>query len=252
MRTSKVQLLAALMLVIFLSTSLLSISQEINSPLSTKKDEASISNNRTIGMLCPPNSIFGQAGDTPTLAYFSDNGPLNNSQKMYDQFTGLVDDIEAIKFWGILWNGGECYTGGPVSFEISFYNDNSGNIGTLEQSFSVTIPPTVTGLMVSGSSLLQFELNLPSPVSLSSGWVSIVRKNPENSPCVFAWANTVSGDDAFGWNELDGSYAYITGDNLAFCLNADPLPIPISNWAILLGVLLIGIFMVVRYRRRLA
>lgn len=31
-----------------------------------------------------------------------------------------------------------------------------------------------------------------------------------------------------------------------------PTPVPVSNWAIILGVLLIGAFMVVRYRRRLA
>lgn len=249
MRTSKTQLWLTLMLATFLSTSLLSISQETKGPLSTKEDGASVSTNRAIEIQCPPNSVFGQVGDTPTLGYFSDNGTLNNSQKMYDHFSGIVDDIEGIKFWGILWSGGECYTGGPVDFEISFYNDNAGAIGTLDQSFSVTITPTVTTWFVSGSSLLEFEFNLPSPVSLNSGWVSVVRKNPGNSACVFAWANTSTGDETFGWNELDGAYAYFTGDNLAFCLTGGPLPVPISNWAILLGILLIGISLLVRYRK---
>lgn len=250
MKTSKTQLLLTLMLVTFLSTSLLSISQETNGPRSTKEEGASISANRAVGMLCPPNSVFGQAGDTPTMGYFSDNGTLNNSQKMYDQFSGLVDDIEGIKFWGILWSGGECYTGGPVDFEISFYNDNTGAIGSLNQTFSATLTPIVTSSLVSGSSLLEFEFDLPSPVLLNSGWVSVVRKNPGNLPCVFAWANTTSGDDAYGWNELDGTYAYFTGDNLAFCLTGGPPPVPISNRAIILGILLIGISLIVRYRKK--
>lgn len=250
MRTRKTQLVVVFLMATLLSSSFLSIGQELNIPLSTKVDEASISANRTIGMHCPSNSVYGQAGDNPTLAYFSDDGALNNSQKMYDQFSGLVYDIEGIKFWGIFWSGGECYTGGPVDFEISFYNDNAGTIGSLDQSFSVTITPTVTGLLVSGSSLLQFEFKLPSPVSLSNGWVSIVRKNPGNSACVFAWANTNSGDDVYGWNELDGSYAYFTGDNLAFCLTGGPLPVPLSNWAIILGILLIGISLLFRYKRK--
>ncbi len=64
----------------------------------------------------------------------------------------------------------------------------------------------------------------------------------------FTVSNTSSG--------LCGVSAYNNAFMDDFCCGDDcsitPPPIPVSNWAIILGVLLIGTFIVVRYRRRLA
>ncbi len=238
-----------LTLTTFLFLSLSSIGQEAERPLSIGEGKL-ITSDRDGELDCPANSIFSQSPVSSTNGYFSDEGTFGGSQNEFDLFYGLTEDITGITFWGTMYDGSDCYTPGPMDFEISFYQDNAGAIGSLVQTFVVTVTPSETGSLLVGTSLLRFDVTLPSSISLASGWVSTVKQNPGNAVCTFAWANTTTGDNSHAYNQYGGIYNY-PDENLSFCLTGNP-PVPISNWAIIIGIFLIGTFMIIRFRRRLA
>ncbi|MCF6170885.1 MAG: hypothetical protein L3J66_07915 [Bacteroidales bacterium] len=236
---------------IFLSASLASFSQVTKKPVSIGEGETFISPDRAGALDCPVNSIFSQPPVNFSDAYYSDEGTLIGSQNIFELFSGLTQNIGGITFWGVLYDGTDCYTPGADTFEISFYNDNAGAIGALFQTFTIIVTPTVTGSIVTGSAVLRFDVTLPSSVALTTGWVSVVKKNPTDMACTFAWVNTTTGDNMSVWNNFGGSYNYAS-DNMSFCLTGAS-QIPLSNWPIILGIFLISTFLVIRYRsRRLA
>jgi len=199
---------------------------------------------------CGANSIFSQSLLNPPSAYSSDEA--GNTQ--LDDFDGLTEDIAGMTYWGFMWDGSsDCYTSGSQDFEIKFFQDNAGSVGTLVETFNITITPTVTGLFYSnGASILRYDVTFPSTVSLSDGWFSVIKQNPSSNPCLFRFLNTTNGDDysAFILPSNPTTINYTT-NNRAFCLAGAP-PIPVSNWALGIGLLLISGFIVVRLRKRWA
>jgi len=237
---------------LFLSTAMFSFSQDTKRPYSTGKAGTTIMPNRDGEFDCPANSIFSQAPVNTNNAYFSDNETNSFNQILYENFYGLTTPIDGITFWGILWNGGSCYSSGTIDFIVNFYQDNSGAAGTLVQSFPVSITPIVTGSIVSSSTVLRFDLALPSAISLTNGWLSVYRVNPNNSYCIFAWINTFNGDGYTGFTSFNSPITYWNGDNMSFCLTGEqqpPLETPVSNWALFIGIGLILAFAVIRFRR---
>lgn len=53
-----------------------------------------------------------------------------------------------------------------------------------------------------------------------------------------------------GFNQFGGAITYFA-DNVAFCLSGpnEPEPVPLSNWALFIGIGLILVFTVVRFRK---
>lgn len=230
----------------------LSFGQDFEKSFSIGGDEVMVTSDRDGELDCPVNSIFGQTPVSANNGFFSDKGTLYNSQNIFENFSGLTGDIGGITFWGLMWEGADCYTPGSQDFEISFFQDNAGTIGTIIQPpFTVTITPTETGSFLLGASVLRYDINFPSSISLPSGWFSVVKLNPGDDDCTFAWINTTNGDNISAWNQMGGTYN-TSIDNISFCLTSGAAAIPVSNWALGIGLLLISGFIVVRFRRRLA
>lgn len=197
---------------------------------------------------CLPGAIFSQPPLGFNNAYFSDESTYWTDQRIYENFSGLTSPIGGMTFWGVLWDGSSCYTGGSDDFVITFYQDNGGAVGSMVQSYPMTLTPTPTASFIIGAVLLRYDLTLPSSVSLSNGWVMVYRENPANSNCAFAWSNTTNGDYLSKFNQYGGSI--ITQPvNLAFCLNGAADQIPLSNWALGLGIFLILVFTMIRFRK---
>jgi len=202
---------------------------------------------------CGVNSIFGQPLLNPPSAYTSDEA--GNTQ--LDNFYGLTEDIAGMTFWGFMNDGnGDCYSSGSQDFEIKFYQDNSGGVGTLVTTFTVTVTPSNTGLTYSYNghdvSILKYDVSFPSNITLSDGWFSAVKSNPTGNSCRFYFLNTTNGDDHSAYITLsDPSTIHYVSNNRAFCLNGVP-PIPLSKWAVAFGVLLILGFIVIRYKTKMA
>ncbi len=206
---------------------------------------------------CGSYSIFSQSLLNPPSGFSSDE----NGNTQLDNFYGLTDPIYSITFWGYMWDGSsDCYISGSQDFEIIFFQNIgdpvNGTIGTLVQTFDITVTPLETGMIYTNTyhgvvaQILRYEVTLPSNVSLSEGWFSVVKKNPTSSSCLFNFLNTTNGDGHSAY-QLHGSsdFNYAT-NNRAFCLSKAP-PIPVSNWALVVGILLITIFIVVRYRKQI-
>lgn len=237
-----------LVLGLMLSASVVSFGQKTLQPASIGKSNAVIMPNRAGELDCPVNSIFSQPPVNVVNAYFSDQSTNWSNQRMFENFYGLTSPIGGITFWGILYNGGNCYSGGSDNFVVTLYQDNAGAVGSQVLSFPIALTPTVTGSFVSDSPLLRYDLALPSSVTLTSGWLMIYRENPSNTTCAFAWATTIAGDGLLGFNQSGGPINYFN-DNVAFCLQGGVPDVPISNWALFIGLGMILVFTVIRFRK---
>jgi len=163
-----------------------------------------VTSDRSGELDCAVNAIFSQAPVNPSTGYFSDAGGM--VQSLFENFYGLTEDIGGITVWAIMWDAGNCYTPGTQDFEITFYQDNAGTVGAMFQPpFNVTVTPTETGSFLNGSSVLRYDIDLPSSISLTNGWFSLVKLNPTNDPCTFGWLNTTVGDNKMAYTHAGGA-----------------------------------------------
>jgi hypothetical protein len=211
----------------------------------------SLSFSQTVHDDCKPGSIFSQPLDAPISAYTSDEAGATQ----YENFYALTSDIGGMTFWGYMWDGNNnCYTPGPQDFKINFYQDNNGAIGALAASFNVTITPTLTGLtFLNGALILRYEVTLPTPVSLSDGWFSVIKSNPTGNSCMFYYLCTYPGDYHSAYSYHASSVIHYSNNNRAICLTeVTSNPVPVSDWALGIGILLILGFIIVRYSLKIA
>jgi hypothetical protein len=231
------------------------LSQNKYEEVGVKIDQSDTFNSRSPLLDCPENSIFSQPPVSSTAALVSDDETVITNQIEFDLFYGITEPIGGITFWGtfIDYNvsGVDCYVPGTYTFNINFYEDNLGSIGTFVRQFTVSVIPSSTGIVLNNGTVLRFEVTLPDAVKMQSGWVSVVRHNPNNLPCLFGWANTFvgSGDGTHYYNQFGGSYIFSTLGDLSFCLTGVASEIPISPWAIAIGIVLIAGATVLRIRR---
>jgi hypothetical protein len=140
-----------------------------------------------------------------------------------DDFWGLTSDIYDIHWYGIsaFWDETVGFTEGDPSgmlFEIRFYEDDSGAPGTEVAQFSGISPTYGPYDIFSGVyQAYRFDFDLPSPVSLSEGWVSI-KSTYSPGDYVFLWLDSDTGND----NAIQEGYGPIY-DNLAFALTGTDL-----------------------------
>ncbi len=156
---------------------------------------------------------------------------------------------------------------GPAdSFILQIYADNSG-LPAATPLFEQT------GLTYSEASGL-FQLNLSSPIQLTAGtyWISVVATMSFTDKGEWGWAWNQDpqiggqfvnqdpdqvidppGSWPASWASASGTWPSQSQYDLCFSIIGNEVaPVPVSNWAIILGVFLIGVFMVIRYRRTLA
>ena len=185
---------------------------------------------------CTPDAFYGQ-NPSSVSAY---NSSTNYIYRCYDNFSGITDDITSIDWWGI----NNC-SQNPMSFEISFYEDNAGSVGNQVANYTAVVTGDPTGYTSLSLPLNKYSLTLPSPVSnLSTGWVSVYANPPNN--CNFYWSISYDGD-----NEVFITNSNTTSPDLAFCLYTTPTFVPISNWAITISAVFMLAFLAFRYRRRI-
>ncbi len=141
----------------------------------------------------------------------------------YDNFAGAYGEVTAVKFWiaDLFYSGGwgECDKPDPAAFQIKFYEDAAGMPGTEVASYDVSVSP-VLGEMYSGVyQQKEYTATLPTPVSLSNGWISIQGADIGAS-CWMLWLNSSEAGTAVQW---DGTAFVQLAYNLAFCLIGTPV-----------------------------
>jgi hypothetical protein len=118
--------------------------------------------------------------DDPASGGYSDANQGTPPFKVYENFWGLCDDITDVHWWGVFHEGSNQPTPGD-GFEISFCVDDGGipdynnPIAVFTGSLGVEISYIGTGDFFFGAELIYMEMDLPTPVSMSSGWVSFFK-----------------------------------------------------------------------------
>lgn len=203
--------------------------------------------------LCPDESIFC---NSPDLTNGGGTSDYQTCYTCFDNFHGLNATFNTVIFWGFeLFNSGgqyyDCTPAEPKSFEVTIYEDNAGSIGNPVMTY--TGLPTrsfcVQTQSYAAASLYRYKLTLPGDVDMSSGWISI-RATGGYDNCWFIWTISLS-DNLLLYQSCYSMIPYSL--DLAFALMNEETPpepeIPVSNWALILGLALILGFTAFRLRR---
>ncbi|NQU32200.1 MAG: hypothetical protein HQ521_03110 [Bacteroidetes bacterium] len=196
-------------------------------------------------LCCGPEVNFCQSPDPNAQNNNALVSDVLSGLKIYDNFSNIIGGITDIEWWGSTVVGEDYCDENQKNFVISFYRDNAGTVGELYRTYPVNATGTNTGSTYGTNSkpILRYSYTLSEPFSgLVDGWVSI-QGSPAGS-CDFAWLTSPYGD---GKSFVDGR-SQLT-DDFAFGLTADP-SIPVSDWAIYIGIILIGGFIVFGFRKR--
>lgn len=194
---------------------------------------------------------------------FTDLG--NKTAQIADDFIVPAEkrwNLEIVAVIGDYWNGA-----GPAdSFTVQIYSDNSGLPGTLlyEQ----------TGLTASQTGN-RFDIPLTMTINLYEGhyWISVFAVMPfsPKGQWGIAWNEAPQKnypfadqdpDQLFGgvwpasWGQSSNVSIWSGRNNYDICFELDgtedAAPVPISNWAIIIGIFLISTFIILKYRKRIA
>lgn len=194
---------------------------------------------------CPANAIFSQPPVGWTNAWLNSYGFI---QVVYDKFSGISEPITGVRYWQDNVDVTLTY---PIQFKIEFYADNGGSLGTLVNSWTMNLSPTFT--TIDGFDVI--DITLPSSVNLSTGWLGINANDPRIGfgDSRVGWLNNTTGDGNIIFTQDLVNYYNINDPsyNVSFCLTGGgaPLDVPVSNWALFIGIGLILVFAVVRFRK---
>jgi hypothetical protein len=204
--------------------------------------------------------LYSQPVVCSTLASSEIMSDLNLESLCADDFTlTATKNITAIKWWAGPWNGSSSF----ANWNIKFYDDASCLPGTEIASFAIPFAQSNQSVTCSGY-LYSFWCTLPTPVLVqgnSKYWVSVQtsdhpftgqwgweQRTPVNGcsgafkSVYFGFPNFVPNINVFG-SSSDQSFELYGTDY------TPPLETPVSNWALFIGIGLILVAAVVRFRR---
>jgi hypothetical protein len=186
--------------------------------------------------VCMDISVFGQI-------------PLNYNIGIYAEvgyeFSKVADDyaasgpISSMRFWGV-------YDIKPYeTFLIEFYNGQPGQPGTsVVHTFNVTTSPIPTPYLRNGSVIYEFNVDFGKVIIQQNGWVSISRTTPSSD--IFAWIGDTSTGNCLSYNT--SNFWMEDYWQVFFCLGNKAV-IPVSGWALFMGLGLILALTVIRFRK---
>jgi len=203
-------------------------------------------------MTCPSTSFWSQTPVDPLGSWTFLNSDAQGGYLAYDNFSGLTAPIKTVRFWGInayyLSGFTFCETEDPMTFDIVFYQDNAGTPGAVVASYNFTLDRIPTGASYSGFQHYLYIANLPASLNISEGWISIQGVSISDPDCWFLWGNSFDGD-LYCLQKDQSSGIFSARDfDLSLCFDSSPM-VPLSNWAVLTGLLLIVTIVIFRFRR---
>ncbi|NTV85031.1 MAG: hypothetical protein HGA23_12150 [Bacteroidales bacterium] len=193
---------------------------------------------------CMPNAVFSQVFPTYSGAFYCQSG--YTFYRAADNYMA-TGPFSTLRFWGADFYG--CTLAPTEMFDIFIWNGDPRNGGTLIHSFSLPVNTMPIGVSWIGTQFYQIDIDFGTAINQSQGWIGITRTGPscyQGTDFGFAWACSGNGN-AMSYN----SDWLANGSNLMFCLGAaEPVEeVPISNWALFIGIGLILVSAVIRFRR---
>jgi hypothetical protein len=190
------------------------------------------------GFECMEESVFSQL---PTLF----TGWTSDSQWGYS----VADDYTATSSFSVVRVFGGNYLGGVINpsetFLVEIFNGAPNAGGVLMHSFNKTAVPVTTGIIFNSTERYYVDIDLGQEITLLSGWIKIHRISTDNV-YRFSW---VAGDggNAIQYFNSTGAWTNLNA-TMSFCLG-NPAVVPVSNWALFIGLALILTFVIIRFRR---
>lgn len=215
-------------------------------------------NNRGF-MNCQANSIYGQEPFSemivgiPSAMFYGFGGTL-----AIENFPESVETITGITFWGAFTdNINNCIQEDPVTFNILFFNDDFIPDFIPAQVIELTLTGQL--MMFDDIPVYRFDAMFPEPVNVSeTPLFSIVQlfqmpdtPKDDRFTCVFYWLASDQGDLQSAAISLQ--FGEITDViplpvDLAFCLYQPGVYIPVKNWALWIGLLMMTTLLIFRFR----
>lgn len=177
-------------------------------------------------VLVGPKSAAGQAPACPTGALVS-HAPIdppaanlvsdvNPNQRRCDFYQNAAGSIDGVVFWGterqFVAGFPACVESNPT-FTVRFLEDNGGVPGDVACSHTLLATRTPTGITFNNAPVNRYEVALPAPCALTTGWVSIVGEG--DAACSFFWLTSNEGD---GLSYCQGCIQQVVSGDLSFCL----------------------------------
>lgn len=188
---------------------------------------------------CMPAYVFGQIPTDLNTGIYCD--VIHTYSKVADDYTA-TGPFNTLKFWGH-------HVSQPVEpFLIEFYDGVPGQPGTsVIHSFNMNLTAVATGyISSSGFPVYEFDATFGATITQLNGWVSVSRTDyAATDP--FTWTGLNGGGNSLSYDHYS-SYWYNANHAPAFCLGTTGT-IPISGWALFIGIGLILALAVLRFRK---
>jgi hypothetical protein len=134
-----------------------------------------------------------------------------------ERFSGMTAPIVTVRWWGVGIDSG---TFGPCTrtdnqFILRFYEGSLFTLGTLVSEQTVSATQESTGEQVSNRTIVRHRADLPVPVDLGDGWLSI--QGSGDTSCAFYWYRS----DVGSGDHIRASESLVTptaGGDLSYCL----------------------------------
>jgi hypothetical protein len=186
-------------------------------------------------IVCPEGSLYSQTPvDVNAATGLNDNVLYDN---ILSSPAGTVNEIT---FW--MTNLGDP---DPVNLDIIFRHDDGGAPGSIFASYSVSLTGVPTGELLLGSyEIYTYTYEFATPLIIVAGdWVGI-----KPYPVEYGHHYWVFSSDGDLLDYLYPGFGPYFFTDFAFCLRGSS-EIPISNWALGIGILLILAATLFRLRR---
>ena len=125
-----------------------------------------------------------------------------------------------MRWWGVIFSAGSPCTKATDDFKILFFEDDSGQPGTLVSEQVVTPRTSPVGVDTDPAGVTQYEADLNTPVTLADGWISI--RGFGDTECFFYWYRSDEGDNSHR-RDQNGTVSPVSSD-FSLCLLECPLP----------------------------
>ena len=186
-------------------------------------------------LTCPDGSVYSQLPDGLN-AWSSDGG----FYFMDNIIVAPGGPVTSITFWML-----EATPFNPLNVDIHFRHNAGGVPGADIATYpGLLLPGIPTGETWAGYPVLAYTYTFPVPINLAAGdWMGIA-DYPDDFHHHY-WLTSSDGDNSCYFT--DGT---VFPNDFAFCLGGSGVPqTPVSNWALIIGIILIGTFVIVRFRR---
>ena len=204
-------------------------------------------------LLCPDLSIWSQPPNDPNASWTAYTSDASMGLIVYDNFSGLIGPINEVRFWGINASYDPsigfivCDSEDPMTFNIRFLYDNGGSPGNSYADIYTASYRENTGVSYAGFPLYKYTIHLGLPIELTSGWIYIQGYSVGDPDCKFLWMDSPVGDNiSFQVDPL--GLINPLGNDLSICFGTSA-EIPLSNWAIFIGIVLVLATVIIRFRR---